>query len=66
MYKNTSFVFIILLILIFFITFRFENFMVETNKYNIILINHKKYQIVIIKNKNINNVQDKIYKIYKN
>jgi len=45
-------------------TFIQENYENLTNKYNIIIINHKKYHIVIIKN--INNVQDKIYKIYKN
>ncbi len=42
-----------------------ENFSgIKTNKYKVILINHKNYQIVLISNEN--NVQNKIYKIYKN
>ncbi len=64
MNNKLTFIFVIIIILIFLITFEYENFESETNKYNIILINHNKYQIIIIKN--INNIQDKIYKIYKN
>jgi hypothetical protein len=61
---KSIFIFVILLILIFLITFVSDNFNLVTNKYSVILINHNEFQIIIIKN--TNNIQDKIYKIYKN
>lgn len=63
MNNKLIFIYIVIFILFFLITFKFENFQSETNKYNIILINHNKFQIIIIKD--INNIQDKIFKIYK-
>ena len=64
MNNNFIFVLVIILILFFLNTFRFENYQTQTNEYNVILINHEKYQIIVVKN--INNGHDKIYKIYKN
>lgn len=64
MNNNLTFLFVIILVLIFLITFKSDNFQSKTNKYNVIFINHNKFTIIIIKNKN--NIQDKIYKIYKN
>ena len=60
------FILIILFVLIYINFLKKENFNTDanTNKYNIILINHKNYQIIIIKT--INNNYNKIYKIYKN
>ena len=61
---NKIIMFILIILLIFIcVSIDFEeNF--KTNKYKIILINHKNYKIIIIKD--INNADNKIYKIYKN
>lgn len=64
MNNKLNFIFIIIIILIFLITFETENFQLETNKYSVILVNHNKYHIIVVKN--ANNIQDQIYKIYKN
>ena len=64
MNNKLTFILITIIILIFLITFRTENFQLETNRYSVILVNHNKYQIIVVKN--ANNIQDKIYKIYKN
>ena len=64
MINNFTFILVIILILIFLNTFGGEKYKSQTNKYNVILINHRNYQIVLISN--TNNVQNKIFKIYKN
>lgn len=63
---QNKFIFILVMILLFiFMTFfHIDNFQLMTTKYNVILINHFNYQILIIKN--INNIENKIFKIYKN
>lgn len=63
--KNTYIlIFTLTVILIFLNTFGTEYFYSETNKYNVIFVNHKNYQIIILKN--TSNDENKIYKIYKN
>jgi hypothetical protein len=55
--------FILVITLIFLFLYIIEKVNNNTNKYNIIIINHNKYQVIIIKN--TNNNYEKIYKIYK-
>ncbi len=54
-------IFIFVIILTYIYIFN-QNNLILTN-YNIILINHHKFQIIIIKN--MNKIENKIYKIYK-
>lgn len=61
MNKRYIFIFVILMIFICINIGGKEIF--DTNKYNIISINHNNYQIFIVKN--MSNTNKKIYKIYK-
>lgn len=63
--NNFIFILALILVLIFINLVRFENFDLDTNKYNTIIINHLNYKIIIVSNTN-NNGEKKIYKIYKN
>jgi hypothetical protein len=64
MVNNFIFILVMILLFIFINFFDNDNFQIMTTKYNVILINHKNYQIFIFKN--INNIENKIFKIYKN
>ena len=64
MENNFIFILAMILLLIFINFFNNDNFQLMATKYNIILINHKNYKILIFKN--INNIENKIFKIYKN
>jgi hypothetical protein len=70
MIKNhIIFILIIILIFVFILlnTIQIEKFKLDINnlnKYNIIIINHKLFIIIYLKN--INNINNKFYKIYKN
>lgn len=63
------FILIISFVLFFLNMYNKENFKLnlQTNKYNLILINHENYKIIILKNNfdDENNDIDKIIKIYK-
>jgi hypothetical protein len=60
---NSIFILIILLIYIFiFFTNKIEKF--NLTKYRIIIIKNKNYDMIYLKNEN--NINNKIYKIYKN
>ena len=63
--KNNFFFILVMILLFIFINFIVnDNFQLMDAKYNLILINHKNYKILIFKN--INNIENKIFKIYKN
>lgn len=64
MENNFIFILAMILLFIFINFFNNDNFQLMATKYNIILINHKNYKILIFKN--INNIENKIFKIYKN
>ena len=61
-----NFIFIIILILTVILINQntLDNFLLKMTKYNIILINHEKYQMIILND--VNSIENKIYKIYKN
>lgn len=61
---NKQYIFILIIFIIFICINIIGKESFITNKYNIILINHTNYKIIIVKN--INNFDNKIYKIYRN
>ena len=64
MVNNFIFILVMILLFIFINFFNNDNFQLMATKYNVILINHKDFKILIFKN--MNNIENKIYKIYKN